>query len=272
MRRLWRTSRADALTLAVTFIATLTIRLEVAILVGVLVSLLVYLNRATHPNVVRVAPDPAQAAALPSNPRRHAAVPAARHAAHRRCALLRVRRAHPRRDRGGARVAPGDAAPAADRHRHQPRSTAPAANCSRTSRRRCAMRGSTLYLCRMRPEVVALLERGGYLDVIGRDRVFATKDQAIAVDLPHARCREMRRVQRAHLRRMPGDAAGRQPAGQAAPGTDADAARELTRDIAPRTGEREPLGDAAPPMYARGQRRTKPIRARRPCCRESCRC
>ncbi|HET8877532.1 MAG TPA: SulP family inorganic anion transporter, partial [Casimicrobiaceae bacterium] len=43
MRRVWRTSRADALTLAVTFIATLTIRLEVAILVGVLVSLLIYL-------------------------------------------------------------------------------------------------------------------------------------------------------------------------------------------------------------------------------------
>src|SRR5205085_5585172 len=48
MRRVWRTSRADALTLAVTLIATLTIRLEVAILVGVLVSLLIYLHWATH--------------------------------------------------------------------------------------------------------------------------------------------------------------------------------------------------------------------------------
>ena len=38
IRRVWRTSRADALTLAITFIATLTIRLEVAILVGVLAS------------------------------------------------------------------------------------------------------------------------------------------------------------------------------------------------------------------------------------------
>jgi sulfate permease, SulP family len=41
--------------------------------------------------------------------------------------------------------------------------------------------GVEMYLCRMRPEVVALLERGGYLDVIGRHRVFATKEQAIAV-------------------------------------------------------------------------------------------
>ena len=59
MRRVWRTSRADALTLAVTFIATLTIRLEVAILVGVLVSLLIYLNWATHPQLLRVVPDAA---------------------------------------------------------------------------------------------------------------------------------------------------------------------------------------------------------------------
>jgi len=58
MRRVWRTSRTDALTMAVTFVATLTIRLEVAILVGVLVSLLIYLNWARHPQVVRVVPDP----------------------------------------------------------------------------------------------------------------------------------------------------------------------------------------------------------------------
>ena len=58
MRRVWRTSRSDALAMAVTFVATLTIRLEVAILVGVLVSLLIYLNWARHPQVVRVAPDP----------------------------------------------------------------------------------------------------------------------------------------------------------------------------------------------------------------------
>jgi SulP family sulfate permease len=41
--------------------------------------------------------------------------------------------------------------------------------------------GTTLYLCKFRPETLALLERGGYLDVIGRERVFTTKDQALAV-------------------------------------------------------------------------------------------
>ncbi|MGH8851637.1 MAG: SulP family inorganic anion transporter, partial [Casimicrobiaceae bacterium] len=58
VRHVFKTSRGDALALAITFIATLTIRLEVAILVGVLVSLMVYLNRTTHPELTRVLPDP----------------------------------------------------------------------------------------------------------------------------------------------------------------------------------------------------------------------
>jgi sulfate permease, SulP family len=41
--------------------------------------------------------------------------------------------------------------------------------------------GVELYLCRMRPDVVALLERGDYLGTIGRDHVFATKEQALSV-------------------------------------------------------------------------------------------
>ncbi|MFI4887496.1 MAG: SulP family inorganic anion transporter [Burkholderiales bacterium] len=180
MRRLWRTSRADALTLAVTFVATLTIRLEVAILVGVLVSLLVYLNRATHPQVVRVAPDPAQE--------------------HRF-----------RRIRGETPLCPQldmlriDGALFFGSVEHirdeieEARATRPAtrhllligaginlidsAGAELLAHLATSLRGAgtELYLCRMRPEVLALLERGGYLDVIGRDHVFATKYQAVAV-------------------------------------------------------------------------------------------
>jgi sulfate permease, SulP family len=180
IRRVWRTSRTDALTLAVTFVATLTIRLEVAILVGVLVSLLVYLNWATHPQVVRVAPDPAHqrrfrrmAADTPLCPQldmlridgalffgsvehirdeieaAHAARPAARH-------LLLIGAGIHLIDTAG-----GDL-------------LAQLASSLREA-------GVELYLCKMRPNVVALLERGGYLDTIGRDHVFATKDQALAV-------------------------------------------------------------------------------------------
>ena len=180
IRRVWRTSRGDALALAVTFIATLTIRLEVAILVGVLVSLLVYLNRATHPLVLRVAPDPAQqrrfrrvGADTPLCPQvdmlridgalffgsvehihdaieaLHAQAPTARH-------VLLIGTGVSLIDTAGADLL---------------------ANLATSLRKS----GVTLYLCKFRPEALALLERGGYLDTIGRDRVFTTKDQALAV-------------------------------------------------------------------------------------------
>jgi SulP family sulfate permease len=180
IRRVWRASRADAFTLGATFIATLTIRLEVAILVGVLVSLLIYLNRATHPRVLRVAPDPSAqrrfrrvAESTPLCPQldmlridgglffgsvehirdeieaARAARPATRH-------LLLIGSGITLIDNAGGELLAH---------------LAPSLHAS----------GVELYVCRLRPEVLTLLERGGYLDAIGRDRVFTTKDQAIAV-------------------------------------------------------------------------------------------
>ncbi len=190
MRRVWRTSRADALTLAITFVATLTIRLEVAILVGVLASLLVYLNWATHPLVLRVAPDPSQqrrfrrtSPAAPLCPQldmlridgalffgsvehirdeieaARAQCPAARH-------VLLIGTGVNLIDTAGAELL---------------------ANLARQLREG----GIELYLCKMRPEVLALLHRGGYLDAIGRDHVFVTKDIALAAiyaKLDSAKC------------------------------------------------------------------------------------
>ena len=222
MRRVWRTSRADALTLAVTFIATLTIRLEVAILVGVLVSLLIYLNWATHPQVLRVVPDPRRATPLPLGARRCAALPATRHPAHRRCAVLRLGGTHPRRDRGGARVAAGDAPPAADRQRPQPdrqrrRRTArlPCAFAARLRRHALSMPAATVGARAARPRWRARCRRP-------RPRV-RDEGSGDRVDLPEARCREMRGVHGSHLCRMPGDAARRQHARHAAARTHARA-------------------------------------------------
>jgi SulP family sulfate permease len=180
MRRVWRTSRADALTLAVTFIATLTIRLEVAILVGVLVSLLIYLNWATHPQVLRVVPDPA--AQRRFRPARADSL---------LCPQLDILRI--------------DGAVFFGSVEHI-RDEIEAARASRPATRHLLLIGTglnlidnagaellgylarsfresgiTLYLCRLRPSVNALLDRAGVLAAIGRDRVFATKDQAIAV-------------------------------------------------------------------------------------------
>jgi len=183
MRRVWRASRADAVTLGVTFIATLTIRLEVAILVGVLVSLLIYLNWATHPRVLRVAPDPAMQRRFrrvrensPLCPQLdmlridgglffgsiehiHDEIEAARAARPATRHLLLIGSGLTMIDNAGGEML---------------------ANLARSLR----AAGVDLYLARLRPEVLALLERGGYLDAIGRDRVFATKDQAVAAIYP----------------------------------------------------------------------------------------
>jgi SulP family sulfate permease len=179
IRRVWRASRADAVTLGVTFVATLTIRLEVAILVGVLVSLLIYLNRATHPRVLRVVPDPAMQRRFrrvredsPLCPQLdmlridgglffgsiehiHDEIEAARAARPATRHLLLIGSGVTLIDNAGGEML---------------------ANLARSLQ----AAGVELYLCRLRPEVLALLERGGYLDAIGRDRVFVTKDQALA--------------------------------------------------------------------------------------------
>ena len=179
MRRVWRTSRADALALAITFIATLTIRLEVAILVGVLASLLLYLNRATHPLVLRVTPDPSQQRRF-----RRVATDALL------CPqvdMLRIDGAlffgsvEHIRDEIDARRAQCPVA------RHvlligTGINLIDTAGCELLANLSAQFResGTTLCLCKMRPEVLALLDRGGYLDTIGRDNVFITKDRALA--------------------------------------------------------------------------------------------
>jgi SulP family sulfate permease len=190
MRRVFRTNRADALTLAVTFIATLTIRLEVAILVGVLVSLLIYLNFATHPNVVRVVPDPGSS-------RRFRAV----HAHSTLCPQLDILRID-----GGVFFGSVDhirdaieaarAARPATRHlllicTHITLMDGAGADLIGFLARSLREAGVQLYLCKLRPSVYALLDRAGVLEVVGRDHVFMTKDQALAAiytKLDSAKC------------------------------------------------------------------------------------
>ena len=52
--------------------------------------------------------------------------------------------------------------------------------------------GGALYLCKLKPRVAELLVRGGFLELIGRDNVFDTKDEAIRAiyaRLDSERCR-----------------------------------------------------------------------------------
>jgi len=61
IHKIFKTSNADTMVMAVTFIATLTLELEFAILLGVMISLVMYLNRTSKPKVVIRVPDPADA-------------------------------------------------------------------------------------------------------------------------------------------------------------------------------------------------------------------
>ncbi|MFO1311329.1 MAG: sulfate permease [Burkholderiales bacterium] len=179
IRRVARTSRGEFTTLVVTFVATLTIQLEFAIFVGVLASLLVYLNRTTHPTLTRVAPDAGSAQ------RRFVAL--ARSAP--TCPQVDILRLDgslffgaiehvrdeleaARRDRPGAShillVASGV-------------NFIDTAGCEALVQASRAMRdtGATLCVCNLKPGVLATLERGGYLEALGPDRVFPTKADAI---------------------------------------------------------------------------------------------
>ncbi len=53
------------------------------------------------------------------------------------------------------------------------------------ARRRRAQRGG-LYLCEFQPQAYSVLERGGYLDIIGKEHIFASQKDAIAKIIPEA--------------------------------------------------------------------------------------
>ena len=140
------------------------------------------------------------------------AVPAARHPAHRRLALLRRGRARPRRARGGAPRTAGRARTCC--WSGSGVNFIDIAGCELLVQAARYLRdtGGTLYLCNLKPGVHEALERGGFLDEIGRDRVWPTKADAIRalyrrLDLPRVRS-----VHRAHLHRVPRRAAGRHAA------------------------------------------------------------
>lgn len=180
IRRIARTSRGEALVLAVTFIATLAVQLELAIFVGVLASLLVYLKRTTHPRLTPVGPDPASP--------RGRMVPMADGApgGHPGVLMLRVDGSlffgaveHVRDALDAVRRAPG-----APRHIVLIGSgmnfiDVAGAELLVQEARLAAEAGSRLYLCNLKPPVQEVLDRGGYLDAFGRERVFDTREQAL---------------------------------------------------------------------------------------------
>ncbi|HSH29912.1 MAG TPA: SulP family inorganic anion transporter, partial [Thiohalobacter sp.] len=178
IRQIIRTSRQETAVLAVTFFSTLLLELEFAILAGVLLSLALYINRTSRPRLIPRVPNPNTAKrdfvtddALPECPQLKLArldgslfFGAVNHVAE---SLTRFTDGTPQQrhvaisatginfiDIAGAQLLAQEA-----RQRRQA--------------------GGGLYLIRLKPEVRAVLERGGYLDDIGRDNLFPGKTQAI---------------------------------------------------------------------------------------------
>ena len=179
IRRIARTSRGDLFVLAVTFVATLATALEFAIFVGVLASLLVYLNRTTHPSVTRVAPDG-------RTPQRRFAALAP---TSRTCPQLDILRLDGSLFFGAVEHVRDELEAA---RRERPEAThvlllgsgvnfVDTAGCEALVQASRSMRdgGATLYLCNLKPGVHAAMERSGFLDEFGRDRVWPTKAEAI---------------------------------------------------------------------------------------------
>jgi SulP family sulfate permease len=179
IRRIARTNRGDLFALAMTFVATITVQLEFAIFVGVLASLLVYLNRTTHPSLTRVAPDA-------RTPQRRFA-PLSAHG--RTCPQLDILRIDGSLFFGAVEHVRDELEAA---RRERPHAThvllvgsgmnfidIAGCECLVQLSRYLRDTGATLYLCNLKPGVHAALDRGGFLDEIGRERTWPTKADAI---------------------------------------------------------------------------------------------
>jgi SulP family sulfate permease len=184
IRRTVRTSRGETLVLALTFVATLALQIEFAILVGVLASLLVYLKRTTRPRVVEVAPDPASPSRRLVPSRSGMGTPA--RATCPQLSVLRIDGSlffgaidHVRDELHLARMR-------APERRHMLIVASSinfidvaGARMLVDEARLAAEHGQRLYLASLKPGAREVLERSGYLESFGRDRVFDTEEDAI---------------------------------------------------------------------------------------------
>ncbi len=187
-----RTSRSETVILGATFFGTLFLELEFAIMLGVLLSLVFYLNRTSRPRIISRVPDPRDPqrpfitdGTLPECPQLKimridgslffGAVSNVEQAMHnvdglnpQQKHLMLVAKGINFVDLAGAELLAGEA-------------------------RRRRKLGGGLYLYEVKDAVWEILDKGGYIDAIGRENVFHAKETAlnIIVDarLDHDLCR-----------------------------------------------------------------------------------
>jgi SulP family sulfate permease len=183
IRNIARTSRQETAVMAVTFAAAIFADLEFAIYAGVLLSLLLYLVRTSRPLVLDVKPDPAPDSyhftadsGLPD------------------CPQLKMVRVNGSIFFGAVDHVQRSLELIDELNPQQKHvlivasginfvDVAGAEMLAREALRRRRM-GGGLYFYRLKDAPRELLERGGYLDIIGRENVFPVKTRAIAKIYP----------------------------------------------------------------------------------------
>ncbi len=182
IRTILKTSAEETAVLLTTFLATLFLDLEFAIYAGVLLSLILYLNRTAHPRIANLAPNPdTLGPALVET--------------EIECPKLKIIRIDGPLFFGAVNHV-GEYLYNIDKKLTHKRhvlivgcginfiDVAGAEMIAGEAQRRRAQRGD-LYLCEFKPDANRVLERGGYLDIIGRDHLFTTQKEAISEILPH---------------------------------------------------------------------------------------
>jgi SulP family sulfate permease len=184
IRAIVRTSRSETAVLTVTLVATLTAQLEFAIYIGILLSLMLYLSRTSRPRIVDVKPDPGEHSDLFTT---QSGLPD--------CPQIKIVRINGSIFFGAVdhvqRVLQSiDTDTPTQKHLLIDATgvnfidVAGAEMLALEAKRRRRL-GGGLYLYRVNDEVLKLLERGGYLDDIGKDSIFPGKARAVGFIYPN---------------------------------------------------------------------------------------
>lgn len=191
LRVILKASRMDIAVVATTFVATLVVELTTAIYIGVILSLILHLNRISHPGIVSRVPDTADKNRrfITDNKRLD-------------CPQLKIIRVDGSLFFGAVNDVEQNLQDIDEINPEQRRvliicssinfiDVTGAELLARETRRRREF-GGDLYLCSVKPGVYDLLRKGGYLNLIGYDHVFASKAEAIQAIVPQLdpdRCR-----------------------------------------------------------------------------------
>jgi SulP family sulfate permease len=176
IRIVLKTSAPESAVMLTTFAATLLLDLEFAIYAGVLLSLILYLNRTAHPHIFPLAPNPD-----PDGP--HCIE------GESECPILKVVRIEGPLFFGSVNHV-GEYLFNIDKREMRKTNVmivgcginlidiAGAEMLANEAQRRRSQRGD-LFLCEISPDASRLLDKSGYMDIIGRDHFFPTRQRAV---------------------------------------------------------------------------------------------